>query len=186
MPRKLLTGKKMTRGKLNKLIEMLRDGERIDVDELGEDPNILLRQFRELLLTLDRIKDEQENILNKSLDEEDKNWQLAVREAVADDEFPIFGTTEQIEGASEGKEVYDEQLDVFDSYRKITGKIPALIDKIEEILEHVTNLRNNAVEDDKVNELEKTRKQMKQLVKVTVGNYQFDLGEGKKRAIKIN
>tara|TARA_R100000231_G_scaffold34602_2_gene30557 strand:- start:8742 stop:9881 length:1140 start_codon:yes stop_codon:yes gene_type:complete len=186
MPRNLLTGKKMTRGKLNKLVEMLRDSERIDVDELGEDTNMLLRQFRELLLTLDRIKDEQENILNKSLDEEDKNWQLAVREAVADDEFPIFGTTEEIEDTLEGKEIYDEQLDAFDSYRKITGQIPALIDKIEEILEHVVNLRNNAVEDNKVNELEKTKKQMKQLVKVTVGNYEFDLGKGKKRAIKIN
>ena len=186
MPRNLLTGKKMTRGKLNRLVEMLRDSEKIDVDELGEDTNMLLRQFRELLLTLDRIKDEQENMLSKSLDEEDKTWELAVREAVADDEFPIFGTTEEIEDSLEGKEIYAEQLDAFDSYRKITGKIPALIDKIEEILEHVVNLRNSAVEDDKVNELEKTRKKMKQLVKVTVGNYQFDLGKGKKRAIKIN
>jgi len=186
MPRNLLTGKKMTRGKLNRLVEMLRDSERIDVDELGEDPNMLLRQFRELLLTLDRIKDEQENTLNKSLDEEDKNWQLTVREEVAGDEFPIFGTTEEMEDTLEGKEIYEEQLDAFDSYRKITGQIPALIDKIEEILEHVVNLRNNAVEDDKVIELEKTRKKMKQLVKVTVGNYQFDLGKDKKRAIKIN
>ena len=195
MPRSLLTGKKMTRGKLNKLVEMLRDSERIDVDELGEDTNMLLRQFRELVLTLDRIKDEQENMLNKSLDEEDKTWELEAldfRQALGaevdtdvidiDESFP-----QRIDELSrEGKEIYDEQIDAFDSYRKITGKIPALINKIEEILEHVTNLRNNAVEDDKVNELEKTRKKMKQLVKVTVGNYQFDLGKGKKRAIKIN
>ena len=136
MPRNLLTGKKMTRGKLNKLVEMLRASERIDVDELGEDPNILLRQFRELVLTLDRLKEQEEETLSKSagtIDSKDTTWEYKPQ----DDEEDITS------GFS-----YLEELEVFDNFGNLGKTVSQIIDKIEEILQHVVNLRNNAVEDD--------------------------------------
>ena len=174
MPRNLLTGKKMTRGKLNKLVEMLRDSERIDVDELGEDPNMLLRQFRELVLALDRLKEEQEKTLSKSestIDAKDKTWEYKPQ----DDEEDITG------GFS-----YLGESSVFDNFRSVAKTVSQIIDKIEEMLQHVLDLRNMEEDSDKANVFDNTRKKMIQLVKVTVGNFEFIVGEDELRAIKIN
>ena len=327
MPRNLLTGKKMTGGKLNRLVEMLRDTESIDVDELGEDPNVLLRQFRELVLTLDRLKEKQEEPVSKSesshsripdfirrkveeeaekktKDIEDEDERKEAKEKMTkklfmdyvDGKFPertpesieaLRTTLENVGSAAqrrskddkeerekriqalrdvinsgeslldklkqklsqtpidektkikskiretekqirEAKVILEQQykikkpkeekvqstidtkdttweyapqddeeditagfsylaeLEELGNFRNISKTISQIIDKIEEILQHVLDLINRTAEDEKVDELEKTRKKMKQLVKVTVGNYQFDLGKDKTRAIKIN
>tara|TARA_R100001510_G_C7639636_1_gene197354 strand:+ start:154 stop:1656 length:1503 start_codon:yes stop_codon:yes gene_type:complete len=327
VPRNLLAGKKMTRGELNRLVNLLRETEKIDVDELGENPSTLLRQFRELVLTLDRLKEKQEETVSKSepsqsripdfirrkveeeaekktKDIEDEDERKEAKEKMTkklfmdyiDGKFPertpesieaLRTTLENIGSAAQrrskddkeerekriqalrdvinsGESLLDKlkqklsqtpidektkikskiretekqireaevileqqykikkpkeekvqstidtkdttweyspqddeeditagfsylsELEELGNFRNISKTISQIIDKIEEILQHVLDLRNRATEEKEVSMFEKTRKQMKQLVKVTVGNYEFDLGEGRKRAIKIN
>ena len=327
VPRNLLAGKKMTRGELNRLVNLLRETEKIDVDELGENPSTLLRQFRELVLTLDRLKEKQEETVSKSepsqsripdfirrkveeeaekktKDIEDEDERKEAKEKMTkklfmdyiDGKFPertpesieaLRTTLENIGSAAQrrskddkeerekriqalrdvinsGESLLDKlkqklsqtpidektkikskiretekqireaevileqqykikkpkeekvqstidtkdttweyspqddeeditagfsylsELEELGNFRNISKTISQIIDKIEEILQHVLDLRNRATEEKEVSMFEKTRKQMKQLVKVTVGNYEFDPGEGRKRAIKIN
>ena len=189
MPRGLLTGKKMTRGALDKVTSMLEKTEEIDIDNLPENPDILLTKMREILLTLDRIKELQESTLTKSLDAEDENWKFALGREVDADVVDIGGVMfpQRIdESTQEGKKIYEQQLEIFDNYRSIAAEIPTLIDKVEEILEMVLNMRNNEVEETKVAVLDKTHQKMKKLISVTVGKYKFKLEDNKTRAININ
>tara|TARA_R100000908_G_scaffold7640_1_gene2764 strand:+ start:6782 stop:8401 length:1620 start_codon:yes stop_codon:yes gene_type:complete len=351
MPRGLLSGKRMNKKQLLQINRLLAETERIDIDSLPEDPDVLLVKLRELVLTLDRIKEVQESTLNKSADSGKGNIRIPdwvnrrIKEEVDkqtkdiedDDErekareelskklrldfvtgkFPpstpesraaakrvfenlssaaqrqtqkvregrgkniqelkdrinsgeslleelkqklsqtrisgkkmsekelrertkikskIRATEKQIRDAqitleqkykikeseevkqpqttidakdlnwewegevaareAEGNEPLKEPVkdflgfqaspEMFDTYRNIVVEIPVLIDKIEEILEMVLNLRNNAVTDSAMKKLDKAHKKMKQLIKVTVGSFKFKLEDGKTRAININ
>jgi len=172
--RSVLTGKKLSDSAFRKIKEMLRDTRSIDVDELGENPSTLLSQFRQLVLTLDRLKEEQEKTLSKSentIDTKDTNWEYTPQ----DDEEDITG------GFS-----YQAEPEVFDNFRSVAKTVSQIIDKIEEMLQYVLDLRNRETDSDKANVLDNTRNKMIQLVKVTVGNFEFIVGKDKFRAIKIN
>ena len=172
--RSVLTGQKMSDSAFRKIKEMLRDTQSIDVDELGTNPSVLLSQFRQLVLTLDRLKEEQEKTLSKAestIDAKDKTWEYKPQ----DDEEDITG------GFS-----YLGESSVFDNFRSVAKTVSQIIDKIEEMLQHVLDLRNMEEDSDKANVFDNTRKKMIQLVKVTVGNFEFIVGEDELRAIKIN
>ena len=325
--RSVLTGQKMSDSAFRKIKEMLRDTQSIDVDELGENPSTLLSQFRQLVLTLDRLKEEQEKTLSKSADpsqqpipdfiqrkieeevdkqtkdikdkEEREKEEVKVRQKLSrdyrDGKFPedtperreatrrIFenvssaaqrttqkvreGTQKKIQELEDKinsgessleelkqklsqtpiseqtkikskireteKQIRDAQItleqkykikkpksedettidtkdttweykpqddeedittgfsylgesSVFDNFQSVAKTVSQIIDKIEEILQHVLDLRNMEEDSDKANVFDNTRKKMIQLVKVTVGNFEFIVGKDKLRAIKIN
>tara|TARA_B100001094_G_scaffold92477_1_gene88343 strand:- start:1593 stop:3149 length:1557 start_codon:yes stop_codon:yes gene_type:complete len=328
--RSVLTGKKVSDSAFRKIKEMLRDTQSIDVDELGENPSTLLSQFRQLVLTLDRLKEEQEKTLSKSADpsqspipdfiqrkieaevdketkdikdkEEREKEEVKVRQklsrAYRDGKFPestpesrearrrifenlssaaqrttqkvregrekniqeledrinsdeslleelqqklsqtptneqtkikskIRATEKQIreaqitleqkykikkpkEDKSEDETTIDTkdttweynpqddeedittgfsylgETEVFDNFRSVSKTVSQIIDKIEDMLQYVLDLRNRETDSDKAKVLDNTRNKMIQLVKVTVGNFEFIVGKDKFRAIKIN
>ena len=274
--RSVLTGQKMSDSAFRKIKEMLRDTQSIDVDELGTNPSILLSQFRQLVLTLDRLKEEQEKTLSKSADpnqqpipdfiqrkieaevdkqtkdikdkEEREKEEVKVRQKLSRDyrvgKFPedtpesrearrrIFESLGKVRG-QKGKTTQEKEKDlpdafydgkgekkvqstidakdktweykpqddeeditagfsylgessVFDNFQSVAKTVSQIIDKIEEMLQHVLDLRNMEEDSDKANVFDNTRKKMIQLVKVTVGNFEFIVGKDELRAIKIN
>ena len=102
--------------------------------------------------------------ISSTIDAKDKTWEY-----------------EDIEGVS-----YLGESSVFDNFRSVAKTVSQIIDKIEEMLQHVLDLRNKEEDSDKANVFDNTRKKMIQLVKVTVGNFEFIVGKDKLRAIKIN
>lgn len=326
--RSVLTGKKVSDSAFRKIKEMLRDTQSIDVDELGTNPSTLLSQFRQLVLTLDRLKEEQEKTLSKSIpsqsrmpdwiqrriseevdkktkniknkkerekkalelrqklgrdytdgkfpkrtpesrertaslfesisdapqrqmraallnrisqkeygkpfsyDEDDEDSlteaQMKRVKELADEKPEEYPTLQErlerrreadknfkprqrpsdIEGNPKGdwKEIsstidakdktweyediegvsYLGETSVFDNFRSVAKTVSQIIDKIEEMLQYVLDLRNRETDSDKAKVLDNTRNKMIQLVKVTVGNFEFIVGKDKFRAIKIN
>ena len=75
---------------------------------------------------------------------------------------------------------------MFDNFRSVSKTVSQIIDKIEDMLQYVLDLRNRETDSDKAKVLDNTRNKMIQLVKVTVGNFEFIVGKDKFRAIKIN
>ncbi len=328
--RSVLTGKKLSDSAFRKIKEMLKDTQSIDVDELGTNPSTLLSQFRQLILTLDRLKEEQEKTLSKSADPSQSRIpdfiQRKIKEEVDkqtkdiedDDErekarekmskklrldfvtgkYPpstpesraatkrIFEnvssaaqrTTQKVRESREKniqklkdrinsdessleelqqklsqtpidkqtkikskirateKRIREAQItleqkykikkpkedksedettidtkdttweynpqddeeditagfsylgerNVFDNFRSVARTVSQIIDKIEEMLQHVLDLRDREEDSDKANVFDNTRNKMIQLVKATVGNFEFIVGKDKLRAIKIN
>ncbi len=143
------------------------------------------KQIRDAQITLEqkyKIKESEEvKQPQTTIDAKDLNWEwegeVAAREAEGNE--PLKEPVKDFLG-------FQASPEMFDTYRNIVVEIPVLIDKIEEILEMVLNLRNNAVTDSAMKKLDKAHKKMKQLIKVTVGSFKFKLEDGKTRAININ
>lgn len=184
MPRDLLAGKKMTRSKLDRLEAMLINTARIDTDNLPEDPKQILKLFREIVLTLDRYKENEESRLSKSkdlpdafydgkgekkvqstIDSKDRNWEMKVEP---------------------GEFSYQTETEVFDKNPSVLGSVEVLLDNLENMMEDITQRKTNSTDTDEVDSLDKLLKQMKSLIKVTIGDYKFKLSDDETRAIKIN
>ena len=184
MPRDLLAGKKMTRSKLDRLEAMLINTAKIDTDNLPEDPKQILKLFREIVLTLDRYKENEESRLSKSkdlpdafydgkgekkvqstIDSKDRNWEMKVEP---------------------GEFSYQTETEVFDKNPSVLGSVEVLLDNLENMMEDITQRKTNSTDTDEVDSLDKLLKQMKSLIKVTIGDYKFKLSDDETRAIKIN
>ena len=168
MPRDLLAGKKMTRSKLDRLEAMLINTAKIDTDNLPEDPKQILKLFREIVLTLDRYKENEESKLSKedsTIDSKDRNWEMKVEP---------------------GEFSYQTETEVFDKNPSVLGSVEVLLDNLENMMEDITQRKTNSTNTDEVDSLDKLLKQMKSLIKVTIGDYKFKLSDDETRAIKIN
>ena len=270
MPRDLLAGKKMTRSKLDRLEAMLINTARIDTDNLPEDPKQILKLFREIVLTLDRYKENEESRLSKSADpsqapipdfirrkveeeveektkdieDEDKKEEAKEemskklfrdyragkfpesspeRRAAARRIFESLGTVRGQKGKTiqeqekdlpdvfydgkgekkvqstidskdrnwemkvePGEFSYQTETEVFDTNPSVLGSVEVLLDNLENMMEDITQRKTNSTDTDEVDSLDKLLKQMKSLIKVTIGDYKFKLSDDETRAIKIN
>lgn len=120
MPRDLLAGKKMTRSKLDRLEAMLINTARIDTDNLPEDPKQILKLFREIVLTLDRYKENEESRLSKAANPSQSPIPDFIRRKVEEE---AEKQTKDIEDEDERKEAKEEMSKkLFRDYR--VGKFP--------------------------------------------------------------
>ena len=261
MPRDLLAGKKMTRSKLDRLEAMLINTARIDTDNLPEDPKQILKLFREIVLTLDRYKENEESRLSKAAnpsqspipdfirrkveeeaekqtkDIEDEDERKEAKEEMSKKlfrdyrvgKFPestpesraaarrIFESLGKVTGQKEkriledkkvlpkkvestidskdrnwemkvepGEFSYQTETEVFDTNPSVLGSLEVLLDNLENMMEDITQRKTNSTDTDEVDSLDKLLKQMKSLIKVTIGDYKFKLSDDETRAIKIN
>ena len=85
-----------------------------------------------------------------------------------------------------GEFSYQTETEVFDTNPSVLGSVEVLLDNLENMMEDITQRKTNSTDTDEVDSLDKLLKQMKSLIKVTIGDYKFKLSDDETRAIKIN
>lgn len=196
-----LTGKGMTRLKLDKLNRLIKLGlKQADFSEGGnlqaDDLDMLLQKFRVVILTLSKIKREQKKLFKKAADKpsqtrsgqlrrfnqdaktyrfdlnvEDRNWEVDETQDVSEP-TPY----DNLDFTRRGTILPDETAD----------QIDYLIDKVEEAYQTVSNLVDTPKEKGIFTTAERTKKIMKTLVDEMIGDFKFTINNNEKRAIKIN
>lgn len=197
----VLRGKGMTRKKLDKLETLLGNKSEVDIDSLGNNIERLESTFRELLITLEKIKLEEERSLSKEDESESKEILDALRERLKD-----LKVTEQGKGTINEEDrnwqsptdmVYDKVTDTLSDSKgtasiydegvfgttTVFADVDTIIDKIEEIYSTIKEMSSLVPENSRHLKALKT---MEKLINVTVKDYEFTVGKDRKRQIQIN